>query len=354
VALLDYYPSNVAGENVAEYNGVIPVFVSPYQTIDLFKKEVLTERGIRDTYVLLDRDVRYDMTNVDDAINYDKDLYYISPITNQYKNIEYFNEGTDSGQDGIFTKFYPVLYTREQIEGEVVSRSLTPLKKVKGDITGYIFRDFNITTDRKYQYVFYPTTDGDRVVREDEIISTKWDSWSITELHPTDLTKKNYYVSDDDIWVFNLNVETGEQVQNMSKSENITLGTFPRYSQGRQNRVSGQVTCLMGTDVVPLTYLEYGIATSFSPCKRQGYTEARFFNKEPTSNEKVDMLKKWRQLVFSKNPKLLKDRKGQSFIVTITNSSNKPFDNIRNQPDTISFSWSEIQSLDGVTITDIK
>ena len=213
---------------------------------------------------------------------------------------------------------------------------------------------WNNQNDRKYQYVFYPYSTGDNLIREEMIVSTRWDSWSITELHPCDSTKKNYYAKDDDVWVFNLNVETGEQTQNISRSENITLGTYPRYSQGRQNRVSGQVTCLIGSDVVPLTYLQYGEAVSFSPCVRTGYQETRFFNAHPTSNEKVDMLKKWRQLVYSKNPKLLKDRKGQSFIVTITNSSNKPYDNVKNQPDTISFSWSEIQSLEGVTITDVK
>lgn len=352
--LLDYYPINIAGENISPHQGLMPVYVSPYQTIDLFKKEVTTKTGTNTIYSVFKGD--RSTWSLSDAQNYSTPLYYISPLTNQYKSIQNFNQGTDirSGQDGTFTRFYPVLYTREQIHGEVVDRSLTALTKVKSDIQDYTFRDFNITTGRKYQYVFYPVSDGDILIREDKIISTKWDSWSITELHPVDSTKKNYYASDDDVWVFNLNVETGEQTQNLSKSENITLGSYPRYSQGRQNRISGQVTCLMGTDVVPLTYLEYGTATSFSPCVRNGYTEARFFNTHPSSNEKVDMLKKWRQLVFSKNPKLLKDRKGQSFIVTITQSSNKPYDNVKGQPDTISFSWSEIQSLDGVTITDIK
>ena len=356
--LLNYEASDVADTVINNYQGLMPVYVSPYQTVDLFKKEVRTEIGVKYNYTRFTDDDRatWDLEDAKDYSIRVQSLYYISPTTNQYTLIQNFINGTSirSGESGIFTEYYPILYTREEKIGEVVTRTLTPLQLVKSGISQYSFRDYNVTTDRKYQYVFYPLSDGDRLVREDDIVSVKWDSWSITELHPLDKKHKNYYAGNDDIWVFNLNVETGEQTQNISRNENITLGTYPRYSQGRQNRVSGQVTCLMGTDVVPLTYLEYGTGISFSPCVRNGYQEIRFFDAHPTSNEKVDMLKKWRQLVFSKNPKLLKDRKGQSFIVTITNSSNKPFDNVRNQPDTISFSWSEIQSLDDVTITDIK
>ncbi len=364
--LLNYYPENISGTNISQYQGLSVVYNSSYQTIDLFKKEVMTENGIYSNYILFNEPNRYNWS-LNDAQNFtyqyimDGDtiidyLYYISPSTNEYKPIQNYKEGTDirNGDDGIFTSYYPVLYKRIQEKTEIVSRTLTPLKLVKENIKEYSIQDFNVSNKRKYQYVFYPLTDGDQLIREEKIVSTKWDSWSITELHPIDSTHKKYYADNDDIWIFNLNVETGEQVQNIAKSENITLGTYPRYSQGLQNRVSGQVTCLMGTDVIPLTYLESGKALSFSPFVRDGYNENRFFNIHPTSNERVDMLKAWRKLVYSKNPKLLKDRKGQSFIVTITASSNKPFDNIKNQPDTISFSWSEIQSMDGVVITNIK
>ena len=80
------------------------------------------------------------------------------------------------------------------------------------------------------------------------------------------------------------------------------------------------------------------------------YREYRIFDTHPTSNQKVDMLNSWRQFVKSKNPKLLKDRKGQIFVVTVTQNSNKPYDNIRNQPDIINFSWTQIKSVDDIMI----
>lgn len=69
-----------------------------------------------------------------------------------------------------------------------------------------------------------------------------------------------------------------------------------------------------------------------------------------STNEKVLMLQKWRQLAFSKNPKLLKDTKGQSWIVSIIDNSNSPYNSYRNQPDKINFSWVEIESTDSVII----
>lgn len=229
---------------------------------------------------------------------------------------------------------------------EVVDRRLTPLKLVGENIQDFTFYDFNVSNNRTYQYVLYPTIDGDDVDREEVIVHTNWQAWSITELHSTGKGNNSYYATANDVWLFNLNVDTGEQTQNLTRNEVQTLGAYPRYSQGRQNYISGTVSCLMGSDVLPANYLNGKM--------EGGYTEKRLFDVNPTSNERIDMLNAWRALVFSKNPKLLKDRKGQAFLVTLTQSSNKPYDAVRRQPDTISFSWTQIGSLDEVTILSSK
>ena len=66
------------------------------------------------------------------------------------------------------------------------------------------------------------------------------------------------------------------------------------------------------------------------------------------------MLQEWRKIVASKNPKLIKDRKGQAFIAQVTSGSNKPTDHIGYQPDKINFSWTQIASLDDTIITGNK
>mgnify|MGYP002624216881 CR=1 FL=1 len=53
----------------------------------------------------------------------------------------------------------------------------------------------------------------------------------------------------------------------------------------------------------------------------------------------------------NKNPKLLKDVKGQSWIVQITSNQNTPMSHVQGQPDNISFSWVQIGDTKDIIIT---
>lgn len=214
--------------------------------------------------------------------------------------------------------------------------------------SNFHLRDFNITNNRWYRYILYPANVFAPLVQIQQDVRTKWNGWSITELHPTDASMKKFSVTSSDVWVFNLNVETGDQSQHLVRTEQQTLGQYPRYSQGRQNYLTGNVSCLLGRDVLPADW----ILQNGKYVNQGGYQEKLPFSAQLSSNDRVDMLRAWRRLVYSHNPKLLKDRKGQSFIVTINESSNKPQDNIAIQPDVISFSWTEIQSMENVEIVD--
>lgn len=261
---------------------------------------------------------------------------------------------------------------------------LTTLVSVDNEIQNFKFRDFNISNDRTYKYVLYPldkvTTAGEAPKNYEKRVAyvqipccqngqfsidgTKenettyqpihWDGWSITELHPVQGNSKKYTATADDVWLFNLNVQTGEQTQNINRTNQQTLGQFDKYSQGRQNYISGSVNCLLGSQVVPANYVLKALSGEQKQYKTSGYQEVRIFNQDITSNERVDMLLAWRKLVRSNNPKLLKDREGQSFLVTITNSGNTPMDNVKRQPNTLSFSWVQIGTTDGLQIVDVN
>lgn len=253
------------------------------------------------------------------------------------------------------------IYRQEMAYGE--DQQLMPVGElipIVDRLTTFHLRDYNITNNRHYRYYVYP---ANRDVPLSEItgeIATKWQGWSITELHPRDATMKNFSVSSSDVWVFNLNVETGDQAQNIVREPQQTLGQFPRFSQGRQNYISGSVTCLLGREVLPADWIERKslIMRNGKPYQGNewinlgGYQEKLPFSVPLSSNERIDMLKAWRKLVFSSNPKLLKDRKGQSFLVTLSEATNKPNDLVAKQPDTISFSWTQIGTLEGVQILD--
>lgn len=231
------------------------------------------------------------------------------------------------------------------------------------------FRDFNVTAGRTYQYILYysSATDGmtpqsfanwdspcwvenasypgqgrlesgssETLHLRGAPVCVDWGEWSVMELEPLDdspdtpTVERMYKANMDQLWLFRYSLETGAQTQNVSRSEFQTLGKFPKVGYGAADYVSGDVTALLGSEIVPTS--------------RQSYVERlRGARLAPLStNEKAKMLAQWRAFVSSKNPKLLRDMKGQSWIVQIFSSSNTPKNSYRNQPDTISFSWKQI------------
>lgn len=219
------------------------------------------------------------------------------------------------------------------------------------------FRDYNVKNGHSYQYIAYPRnlatnnrqqfanqSDQDLETKTGDPVKINWNCWSITELIPLKVSKKTplvaheYKVDSNNIWLFKYNLDVGSQIQNINKNEIQTLGRYPRYSQGLTNNISGEVTCMLGSEIIPNTKL--------------GYIERRRESLAVplSTNEKVMLLNKWRKLVYSRNPKLLKDQKGQAWIVQIVSSSNTPNNIVMDQPDSISFAWKEIESIDNTII----
>ena len=221
------------------------------------------------------------------------------------------------------------------------------------------FRDFNIANNRTYLYQVFPkTADGEKAAVSAHI-STHWQDWSITELHPVEGKKKNFTASLSDVWLFKYNVEPSQQTQNISKTQQDNLTAYPKFSVGKKNNISSSITCLLGSQMVSYDFVtrkrEYsGSGWGDVPTNGHwegGYTEKQPFTNQLTSNERIDMLNAWREVVYSGNPKLIKDRKGQKFLVQITEASNTTMDTYNEMPDQISFSWVEIGDLDDAVIT---
>lgn len=258
------------------------------------------------------------------------------------------------------------IYKKEDVEGITYYSPVAINIRVDAAEGKAVVRDFNVATGHKYKYIVYAavSTDGGSVstvqstaAKElSETISPDWDCWSLTELVPTTITtespaiKKAYTADTRNVWLFKYDVESGEQTQNISKTEQKTLGQFPRFAHGRQNNISSSVSCYLGSEIINLGCLPENEKIPYA----QGYVERLPWKANLTTNQKVAMLQEWRKIVASKNPKLIKDRKGQAFIVQVTSGSNKPTDNIGYQPDKINFSWTQIASLDDTIITGNK
>lgn len=258
------------------------------------------------------------------------------------------------------------IYKKEDVEGITYYSPVAINIHVDAAEDKAVVRDFNIATGHKYKYIVYAavsTDDGSVSTVQStaakelpETISPDWDCWSLTELVPTTITtdipaiKKAYTADTRNVWLFKYDVESGDQTQNISKTEQKTLGQFPRFAHGRQNNISSSVSCYLGSEIINLGCLPESEKIPYA----QGYVERLPWKTNLTTNQKVAMLQEWRKIVASKNPKLIKDRKGQAFIVQVTSGSNKPTDNIGYQPDKINFSWTQIASLDDTIITGNK
>lgn len=243
-----------------------------------------------------------------------------------------------------------------------------------------IIRDFNIGNGRYYKYAFRLVENkaGGGVEHQSGIvvpIKTNWQGWSIVELHETD-DPKVFTAAPKDVWKFKYNVSTGAQTQNISKTQQDTLSRYPIFSHGVKNAVSGSVTCLLGREMINADYTNkewvytqdpnttepsliwqetYGATKNLGGYKeRLGRTQSACGSnvdylsasalgfRNLTSNEAVDMLDKWRDVCYSGNPKLLKDEKGQTFVIQITDPTNTTNETWDRQPEEISFNWVEI------------
>ena len=241
-------------------------------------------------------------------------------------------------------------------------------------------RDFNIGNNRYYKYVFrlVENKTGGNVEYQSGIIvpiKTNWQGWSITELHETD-DPKVFTAAPKDVWKFKYNISNGAQTQNIAKTQQETLSRYPIFSHGVKNAVGGSVTCLLGREMINANYTNKEWVYEQDPNTTEpnfiwrenngpfenlgGYRERlgrvqNFCDTNPdylsasvlgfrnlTSNEAVDMLDKWRDVCYSGNPKLLKDQKGQTFIIQITDPSNTTNESWEKMPEEISFSWIEI------------
>ena len=269
-----------------------------------------------------------------------------------------------------------IWYNRET--GKPVEQDVwTPV--VLEDASGTI-RDFNIGNNRYYKYVFRLVEnkiDGNVEYQSGIIvpIKTSWQGWSITELHETD-DPKVFTAAPKDVWKFKYNISNGAQTQNVAKTQQDTLSRYPIFSHGVKNAVGGSVTCLLGREMINADYTNKEWVYEQDPNTSEpnfiwrenngpfenlgGYRERlgrvqNFCGTNPdylsasvlgfrnlTSNEAVDMLDKWRDVCYSGNPKLLKDQKGQTFIIQITDPSNTTNEAWEKMPEEISFSWIEI------------
>ena len=245
------------------------------------------------------------------------------------------------GSNGIYTAvgdYQPVVVADNYFVGKV------------GTSSGAAILDFNIHNHTYYKYLvrYYNGEDYDTSYEyESDYIAVNWEGWSLTELSlDSDETGVVYLADTSKQWLFKYNISTGQQTQNISRTQQDNLSVYPKFVQGPKNAISGQVTCLLGVDAGPSDYYVVGNKI----VNYGGYQEQMPILKRKRGNQPLDILEQWRDFFYSGQPKLLRDTKGQTFIVQLTENSNQVQEGWSQRPEEISFAWMQIDNADGVRI----
>lgn len=254
---------------------------------------------------------------------------------------------------------------------------------------GSKFKDYCVANNHYYEYAICRDVKTSQGVVEERFVKVvsvfvQYSGWSITNLHFEESAEngavKVYAATSADVWRFKYNVSSGAQVQNISKTQQDTLSSHPRFSVGEKNFMNGSVSCLIGRDILPADYLNvsYRYNSERSAWRvyidqlhnMGGYTESlgryainqngnyAYMNPEDvgfknlTSNESVDVINAWNNFVFSDSPKLLKDEKGRMFVVQLSSNSVDPNYSYPGMPTQISFDWVEVSDNKNIRVID--
>ena len=285
-------------------------------------------------------------------------LKEFSIFRREYKKLYRYNNGHREEKILIGNKWDPVVLNLKATEASSAINLL----------------DFNVKSGYSYQYVIFPGDYSASMLRVPYIyantgktergastydqnngwrpfssrlskpVRSTLQYWSIVNLIPTQEdsqigTDISTYVADtDNVWMFKYQLENGSLTQNVSKNEFSTLGQYPKIGVGRKNFLSGSVSCYLGSEIIPLSkvgYIERTPASRIVPL---------------STNERAFMVEKWRDLVATGTPKLLRDTKGQSWIVQIMDGTTTTNEATSIKPDTINFSWHQVADTNDVII----
>ena len=224
----------------------------------------------------------------------------------------------------------------------------------------YGIMDYNIQANGYYHYlityknpysqiyVAYESVDENG---EPEYIQPKWDFWTICNIEQSDADENVYYKTGN-TWKLRYNIESSQITQNTSVTTWDTLSRFPKYSVGQKNYSSASFTGFLG-DITEYklgktekTEDEISIHTVQD---KFGYTE----KSSPLNSysREVDKYNSWKEFASDGKLKLLKDYKGNSWVVYIQESGSATIDMTSNLMQTvISFEWIEALDVDSITI----
>lgn len=201
---------------------------------------------------------------------------------------------------------------------------------------GFDFVDSNIASGEYYIYNVIkddPTLEGYKQWMLEDYVTANFEGWLMQDLIKQD---DGTYATDDDLWKYTYAISSGAITQNIGATYTDSLSRYGKVTYSDKNYASGTLTALLGEvkhyKVLPTGILDTG--------HRVNYTERIGTSEYDTE---VDKLKKWKKFITNGNYKILKNPKGEVFIIAITASptyDNHDTSNLKQT--TITINWTEI------------
>ena len=205
----------------------------------------------------------------------------------------------------------------------------------------------NDDSSQKYKYYIYDNKENNK----ETYIKPKFNSWSICNVEDTE--EEGVYRVTGDIWNIGLNVQEENVSLNYGVSSQDTLGRYSKFTQSAKNYSSANFSGLLGNFESYKRYgtiSENGIIDNTKPITVYEYTEKMTHHKNPYAAE-TEKLDAWVDFCTDGELKLLKDTKGNAWLVQIVESPSYTIENLSNLKQTmISFSWKEAEDIKSFSI----
>lgn len=185
----------------------------------------------------------------------------------------------------------------------------------------YKVSDFNVLNNDEYQYTIFAETENyiSAPLEQKDFVKASWWNWSIVGLNDSGINGL-YYADSDNIWLFDTMLTSSDFDQNIDKYivENFTQ--FPKISSGKKNYLSSSITAFLNN-----------------------IKDGRYVDTVEQYNRFVDF-------IAQPTPKLLRDRKGNGWVVSTMGNNMRYIDESVEQITQVSFNFVQLNDIQSVNV----
>lgn len=183
--------------------------------------------------------------------------------------------------------------------------------------------DYNVLFGQEYEYVIFAETDNEisNAIIGKGTVKARWEGWSLIDLN-NQQENGLYTISSDDVWLFNTNFSSSDIEQNLNKYIYENFTQFPKVSTGQKNYISGGITAFL----------------------------SNITRESPQYRDTAQMMQDFGNMIANGRPKLLKDRKGNAWIVDTQSNGFNYIDESYEQIITVGFNFIQIGDADSISV----